>query len=69
MRSGSTWGWVSMKLINRGWSINAARKTVMLCCACGVAPVFLVPLKIGLWPSQQAYSICCPKSRSPDQRD
>jgi MFS transporter, ACS family, hexuronate transporter len=44
-------GWVSMKLINRGWSINAARKTVMLCCACGVAPVFLVPWKIGLWPS------------------
>ncbi len=44
-------GWLSMKLINRGWSINAARKTVMLGCACCVAPVFLVPLQIGLWPS------------------
>lgn len=44
-------GWFSMKLINRGWSINAARKTVMLGCACCVAPVFLVPLQIGLWPS------------------
>ncbi len=44
-------GWLSMQLINRGWTINAARKTVMLGCACGVAPVFLVPLQIGLWPS------------------
>jgi ACS family hexuronate transporter-like MFS transporter len=44
-------GWLSMKLINRGWSINAARKTVMLGCACCVAPVFLVPLQIGLWSS------------------
>jgi ACS family hexuronate transporter-like MFS transporter len=44
-------GWLSMKLINRGWSINAARKSVMLGCACCVAPVFLVTLQIGLWPS------------------
>lgn len=44
-------GWLSMKLINRGWSINAARKTVMLGCALCVTPVFLVPQKIGLWPS------------------
>ena len=44
-------GWLSMKLISHGWSINAARKTVMFGCACCVAPVFLVPLQIGLWPS------------------
>ena len=44
-------GWLSLKLIDRGWSINAARKTVMLGCACCVAPVFLVSLQIGLWPS------------------
>ena len=44
-------GWLSMRLINRGWSINAARKTVMLGCALCVTPVFLVSQKIGLWPS------------------
>jgi ACS family hexuronate transporter-like MFS transporter len=40
-----------MRLISRGWGVNAARKTVMLGCACCVAPVFLVSLRIGLWPS------------------
>jgi ACS family hexuronate transporter-like MFS transporter len=44
-------GWLSMRLINRGWSINAARKTVMLGCALCVTPVFLVSQNIGLWPS------------------
>lgn len=44
-------GWASMKLINRGWSINAGRKTVMLVCALCVLPVSLVLGHIGLWPS------------------
>jgi ACS family hexuronate transporter-like MFS transporter len=44
-------GWLSMWLINCGWSINAARKTVMLGCVLCVTPVFLVSQKIGLWPS------------------
>jgi len=44
-------GWLSMRLINRGWSINAARKSVMLGCALCVTPVFLVTQQIGLWPS------------------
>lgn len=44
-------GWASMKLINRGWSINAGRKTVMLGCALCVLPVSLVSGHIGLWPS------------------
>jgi len=46
-----TGGWLSMKLINRGWSINAARKSVMLGCALCVLPVALVSQHIGLWPS------------------
>ena len=46
-----TGGWLSMKLINRGLSINAARKTVMLGCALCVLPVPLVTQAIGLWPS------------------
>ena len=44
-------GWFSMRLIGRGWSINAARKTVMLGCALCVLPVFSVSHHIGLWPS------------------
>jgi MFS transporter, ACS family, hexuronate transporter len=44
-------GWLAMRLIGRGWSINAARKTVMLGCALCVTPVFLVSSRIGLWPS------------------
>lgn len=44
-------GWLSMRLIGRGWSINAARKTVMLGCALCVTPVLLVLSHIGLWPS------------------
>jgi len=44
-------GWMAMRLIARGWSINAARKTVMLGCALCVLPVFLVSTHIGLWPS------------------
>lgn len=44
-------GWVAMRLIARGWSINAGRKTVMLGCALCVLPVFMVSHHIGLWPS------------------
>lgn len=44
-------GWLSMRLIDRGWTINAARKTVMLGCALLVVPVCLVSQPIGLWPS------------------
>jgi MFS transporter, ACS family, hexuronate transporter len=34
-------GWLSGALIQRGWSVNAARKTAMLTCACGVVPILL----------------------------
>jgi ACS family hexuronate transporter-like MFS transporter len=44
-------GWLSMRLIGRGWSINLARKAVMLGCALCVLPVFSVSHPIGLWPS------------------
>jgi ACS family hexuronate transporter-like MFS transporter len=44
-------GWCSLKLISRGWTVNAARKTVMLGCALCVVPVFLVCFHIGLWAS------------------
>lgn len=32
-------GWLSGRLIKRGWSVNAARKTAMLVCAAAVLPV------------------------------
>jgi len=34
-------GWLSSRLISRGWSINAGRKTAMLVCALCVTPVSL----------------------------
>ena len=33
-------GWLSSKLIARGWSANAARKTTMLICALAVLPIY-----------------------------
>ncbi len=33
-------GWLSLWLIRRGWSLNAARKTALLVCALCVVPVF-----------------------------
>ena len=42
-------GWLSSGLINRGWTINAARKTAMLVCALSVLPVFCVPYADSMW--------------------
>lgn len=36
-------GWVPLKLMNRGWTHNAARKTALLACALAVVPVFFAP--------------------------
>ncbi|HEY3762926.1 MAG TPA: MFS transporter [Verrucomicrobiae bacterium] len=36
-------GWLAGKLLARGWSINAARKTSLLICALAVVPVFTAP--------------------------
>lgn len=32
-------GWLSSKLIKKGWSVNAGRKTAMLICALCVVPI------------------------------
>lgn len=42
-------GWFSGWLINRGWSVNAARKTTLLICALCVVPVFLAAIVPNLW--------------------
>jgi ACS family hexuronate transporter-like MFS transporter len=44
-----TGGWLSGSLINRGWSINAARKTAMLICALLVVPVLYAPYASNMW--------------------
>src|SRR5260370_14323935 len=44
-------GWLSGALIHRGWSVNAARKTAMLICACGVLPILLAVNAGSLWTS------------------
>jgi len=42
-------GWLAKKLLNRGWSLNAARKVSMLMCALAVVPVFLAPYAGSVW--------------------
>jgi ACS family hexuronate transporter-like MFS transporter len=42
-------GWLSSRLIHRGWSINRARKTAMLICAIAVTPIFFAQYVDGLW--------------------
>ncbi|MGZ5469170.1 MAG: MFS transporter [Candidatus Aminicenantales bacterium] len=42
-------GWLSSRLIKRGWTINRARKTVMLLCAVCVVPIVTVSRTGDLW--------------------
>lgn len=42
-------GWLSSRLIKRGWSVNAARKTALLACALCVVPVFATAWVSHLW--------------------
>jgi ACS family hexuronate transporter-like MFS transporter len=42
-------GWLSSTLINRGWSVNAGRKTAMLICALCVVPVVFAVRADSVW--------------------
>ena len=42
-------GWMSSRLIHRGWTINRARKTTMLLCAIAVTPIFFAQYVDSLW--------------------
>jgi ACS family hexuronate transporter-like MFS transporter len=44
-------GWLSSRLLARGWSVNRARKTAMLVCAVCVVPVVLTSQVANLWVS------------------
>lgn len=42
-------GWASSRLLQRGWSVNAARKAVMLACALAAVPIVTVQYVDLLW--------------------
>lgn len=42
-------GWLSSFLLKRNWSVNRARKTTLLLCACLAVPAVLVPHVNNLW--------------------
>jgi len=42
-------GWLSGALLERGWSVNAARKTTMLACALGVVPIVFASQAKSVW--------------------
>jgi MFS transporter, ACS family, aldohexuronate transporter len=42
-------GWLSSVFIQRGWTVNRARKTAMLVCAVAVLPIVVMPAVNQLW--------------------
>jgi ACS family hexuronate transporter-like MFS transporter len=42
-------GWLSSRLIHKGWTINRARKTTMLICALAVTPIVFAQYVDSLW--------------------
>ncbi len=42
-------GWISSRLIKRGWTVNRARKTAMLICALCVVPIMFAASGVGQW--------------------
>lgn len=42
-------GWLSSRLIKKGWTVNAARKTTMLICALAVTPIVFASEVSNLW--------------------
>lgn len=42
-------GWLAGRLMNRGWTVNGARKVSLLICALCVVPVFLAPFAGSVW--------------------
>jgi ACS family hexuronate transporter-like MFS transporter len=44
-------GWLSSRLLKRGWSVNRARKTAMAICALAVVPIISVSGLAQLWPA------------------
>jgi len=50
-------GWLSSRLITRGWSVNAARKTAMLACASAVVPIVFASRVESMWTAVALISV------------
>jgi ACS family hexuronate transporter-like MFS transporter len=50
-------GWLSSRLITRGWSVNASRKTAMLVCASAVIPIVAASRVEHMWTAVALISI------------
>src|SRR5260370_21009239 len=42
-------GWLSSRLLKRGWTVNRARKTAMLLMALAIVPTALAPYASSMW--------------------
>jgi ACS family hexuronate transporter-like MFS transporter len=50
-------GWLSSALIQRGWTVNAARKTAMLVCALAVVPIVFAARVQSMWSAVALISL------------
>jgi len=50
-------GWLSSRLITRGWSVNASRKTAMLVCATAVVPIVAASRVESMWTAVALISL------------
>jgi ACS family hexuronate transporter-like MFS transporter len=50
-------GWLSSRLIARGWSVNAARKTTLLLAALAIVPTAFAPTVGGMWAAVALVSV------------
>jgi MFS transporter, ACS family, aldohexuronate transporter len=50
-------GWLSSRLIARGWSVNASRKTAMLVCASAVVPIVAASRVESMWSAVALISL------------
>src|SRR5262249_47552309 len=50
-------GWLSSRLIMRGWTVNASRKTAMLVCATAVVPIVAASRVESMWAAVTLISI------------
>lgn len=50
-------GWLSSRLIKRGWTVNSARKTAMLVCALSVVPIIFASQVSNVWSAVALISL------------
>ncbi|MCJ2184321.1 MFS transporter [Novosphingobium sp. 1949] len=52
-------GWMSSRLLGRGWSLNRSRKSAMLLAACCAVPIAFAPHAPGLWSAVVLVGLAC----------